>query len=96
MEYFDNLKEIKEQLFDASTEVKQAFNQVVEYFAGKSVIHRDSDNNKMIWVNYKTKSGKSEIKQFKSSDWEDFKEFMKSKGDPIMSAYTSDKKKDVE
>lgn len=50
----------------------------------------------MIWVNYKTKSGKSEIKQFKSSDWEDFKEFMKSKGDPIMSAYTSDKKKDVE
>ena len=33
MEYFDNLKEIKEQLFDAPIEVKKAFNQVVEYFA---------------------------------------------------------------
>ena len=32
MDYIDNLKEIKEQLFDAPVEVKKAFNQVVEYF----------------------------------------------------------------
>ena len=35
MDYIDNLKEIKEQLFDAPVEVKQAFNQIVEYFANE-------------------------------------------------------------
>lgn len=33
---FDLLKELKEQLFDASPEVKTAFNNVVQYFSGKS------------------------------------------------------------
>jgi hypothetical protein len=30
---FDNLGEIKEQLFDAPTEIKHAFNDVVQYFS---------------------------------------------------------------
>ena len=38
MDYIDNLKEIKEQLFDAPVEVKKAFNQVVEYF-DNSIVH---------------------------------------------------------
>lgn len=32
MELFDNIKGIKEQLFDAPVEVKKAFNDVVKYF----------------------------------------------------------------
>ena len=31
----ENLQNIKEQLFDAPTEVKIAFNQIVEYFANE-------------------------------------------------------------
>lgn len=35
MELFDNLQSIKEQLLDATPEVKTAFNNVVEYFSCK-------------------------------------------------------------
>lgn len=35
---FDVLKELKEQLFDASPEVKAAFNQVVKYFSNSSIV----------------------------------------------------------
>ena len=35
-ELFDNIKEIKEQLFDAPVEVKKAFNDVVKYFGTQS------------------------------------------------------------
>ena len=34
----EELKNIKQQLFDAPVEIKQAFNQIVEYF-DNSIVH---------------------------------------------------------
>ena len=51
MELFDNIKEIKEQLFDAPVEVKKAFNDVVKYFSKDSQkvrIKSDSDIEKFL------------------------------------------------
>mgnify|MGYP003088325408 CR=1 FL=1 len=51
MELFDNIKEIKEQLFDAPVEVKKAFNDVVKYFsndAQKVRVKSDSDIEKFL------------------------------------------------
>lgn len=51
----EELKNIKEQLFDAPVEVKKAFNQVVEYFDDKEIItvHKRSDGGYTIKVNGK-------------------------------------------
>ena len=37
---FENLSEIKSQLFDAPSDVKSAFNQICKYFDGKADHHR--------------------------------------------------------
>ena len=63
-ELFDNIKEIKEQLFDAPVEVKKAFNDVVKYFS----------NDSRLWCIYDLKEAKVD----KKGTWEDLSEEFKS------------------
>jgi len=57
---YTELNQIKEQLFDAPVEVKQAFNSIVEYF----------DNQETFWVEYKEGS-ETKWYQFKAKDKKD-------------------------
>ena len=70
MELFDNIKEIKEQLFDAPVEVKKAFNDVVKYFGAcpeDGCIQEDPEN-KGLWMIISNKTGEPWKARYESKE----------------------------
>lgn len=69
-ELFDNIKEIKEQLFDAPVEVKKAFNDVVKYFGAcpeDGCIQEDPEN-KGLWIIISNKTGEPWKARYESKE----------------------------
>ena len=69
-ELFDNIKEIKEQLFDAPVEVKKAFNDVVKYFGAcpeDGCIQEDPEN-KGLWMIISNKTGEPWKSRYESKE----------------------------